>query len=116
MTVFFERFTALCDSIGKAPNAVAKELGIPSGSITAWAGKTVPRLVTIKKLAAYFGVPTSYLTGDTDEKSPPTLNEQGEGGKMADFDKLFPSEKRVILDMIQAFIASHGEGDSPEKT
>lgn len=77
MTVFYERFTGLCNSNGIAPNAVAKELKIPSGSITAWSGTTIPRLSTVKKIADRFGVSVSYLTGDTDEQTPPTLNEKG---------------------------------------
>ena len=61
---FFPRFYDLCRRRGTSPNAVAKELGIPSGSVTAWKQGTSPRANSLNKLAAYFGVSVDYLLGN----------------------------------------------------
>lgn len=61
---FFPRFYQLCRSRGTSPNAVARELGIPSGSVTAWKQGTAPRAKSLQKLAGYFGVSVDYLLGN----------------------------------------------------
>ncbi len=78
--MFWNRFSDLCLSVGMSPNAVAKELKIPSGSITAWKNGVTPRPLTVKKIADYFGVNVEYvLYGGypgqpaTDEKNPADL-------------------------------------------
>ena len=63
MTVFFERLLELCSQIGSSPNAEAKKMGIPSGSITAWKNGSIPRPATIQKIADHFQVPAAYLMG-----------------------------------------------------
>ena len=69
--MFWENFSSLCSKSGLSPNAVAKTLGIPSGSITAWSKGAVPRNSTIKKIAEYFGVTTDFLISG--EKEKPTI-------------------------------------------
>lgn len=58
---FWEQFSKLCDATRKSPNAVAKDIGISSGSITAWKNGRVPFYDTIERLAKYFNVPVSYF-------------------------------------------------------
>lgn len=79
--MFWANFIRLCNSVGKTPNGVASELGIPSGSITAWKngqdqGKR-PRDVTLYKIAEYFGVTPEELLQDEPtqkEKTPEPLD------------------------------------------
>lgn len=73
-TTFFDRFYALCRRRGTSANAVARELGIPSGSVTAWKQGTSPRANTLHKLSEYFGVSVDYLLG-TEEMRQPTDEE-----------------------------------------
>ena len=75
---FFAVFESLCTEKGKSANAIAKELKIPSGSITAWKGGAEPRPATLSKIAAYFGVSTDYLLGNTDIKNKPAATEDDE--------------------------------------
>jgi transcriptional regulator with XRE-family HTH domain len=63
MTVFYERLCELCTKAGSSPNAEAKKMGIPSGSITAWKNGSIPRIKTIQKMADYFQVSAAYLMG-----------------------------------------------------
>lgn len=69
MSVFWDRFYELSTEKDGSPNATAKKLNIPSGSVTAWKGGSVPRLKTIFKLAEHFSVPADYLLGRTDSKN-----------------------------------------------
>lgn len=71
--MFWDRFSDLCLSVGKAPNTVAKELNIPSGSITAWRNGAEPRNKTIAKIAEYFGVSVNFLLG-SEQKEKPTAS------------------------------------------
>ena len=61
--MFWEIFKKLCLSVGKSPNAVAKELDISSGSITQWKKGRVPHNSTLLKIANHFNVSIEYLLG-----------------------------------------------------
>jgi transcriptional regulator with XRE-family HTH domain len=52
---------------------VAKELGISSGAVTNWKNGAVPQSATLKRIADYFGVSTSYLLGIVDNPDPIAL-------------------------------------------
>lgn len=56
MTRFYKTYKKLCDRDGKSPNAVAKQLGISSGSVTAWKQGRRPKYETIEKIADFFQV------------------------------------------------------------
>lgn len=65
---FWEKFYKLCTEKGMSPNGVAKELGIASGSITAWKtdGTRKPQARMLQKIAEYFNVSVDYLMGKED--------------------------------------------------
>ena len=66
--MFWDKYFALCSKIGKSPNAVAKEIGISSGTLTGWKKHNkVPLDMTIKKVADYFCVPVSYFSEEAPE-------------------------------------------------
>lgn len=77
MTKFFEQYTKLCKEQGKSANGVAKEIGLPSSTITNWKHGKTPRAETLGKIAAYFGVSVDYLQGYTDVKEKPTAGAAG---------------------------------------
>ena len=62
--MFWENFNRLCIEKGTSPNAVAKVLSIPSGSVTDWKRGRKPRDATIIRIADYFGVTVSDLLDD----------------------------------------------------
>ena len=49
--MFWENFYFLCESKGRKPLQVVKELGIATGSITKWKNGTIPSKKTLQKLA-----------------------------------------------------------------
>ena len=65
-SIFFTRYCQLCRGLGKSPNGLAKELGIPSGSISAWKRGAMPHNSRIVSLADHFKVSPDYLCGKTD--------------------------------------------------
>ncbi len=72
---FYLRFRDLCKAAGRSPNSVARELGIPSGSVTAWKQGATPRSKAAGKIAAHFGVTESWLKGD-DRPAAPAVNRE----------------------------------------
>lgn len=68
--MFWSTYVELCNAVNKAPNKVAAELGITSGTATKWKNGAVPQDRTIKKIADYFGVTVEYLKGETDNRNP----------------------------------------------
>lgn len=69
MSIFFDRFSALCEEADTYPNVVAKINGISSGSVTAWKKGTIPRPETLSKLAEHFCVSVDYLVGNSDKRN-----------------------------------------------
>lgn len=63
--MFWENYLLLCGSVGKAPNAVASEIGIKSsGTVTGWSNGAIPRKSVLFKLCQYFGVTEEQLLSD----------------------------------------------------
>lgn len=71
-TEFWRAFKELCDQNGTTPNAVAKELGLASGSITAWKNGRKPQFGTIGRLALYFGCGMERFYGIAETEKAPT--------------------------------------------
>ncbi|MBQ2809655.1 MAG: helix-turn-helix domain-containing protein [Clostridia bacterium] len=69
---FWNTFVNLCNEINKSPNAVATEIGISSGSITAWKQDPFrkPQDRILQKIANYFNVSIEYLLGKENKKTP----------------------------------------------
>lgn len=64
--MFWNNYVKLCEQKGKTPNAVAAELGLSSGSVTAWKQGRLPRGGTIEMIARYFEVEPAYLLNDNE--------------------------------------------------
>lgn len=60
-SAFFDQFDMLSRKCGKTPNGVAKELNIPSSSVTQWRHGVTPRPQTLQLISNYFGVSVEYL-------------------------------------------------------
>lgn len=65
MGSFYENYLELCNRTGKAPSAVALEVGLAKSTVNGWkTGRANPTDATLAKLADYFGVTVEELTGD----------------------------------------------------
>lgn len=96
--MFWDKYFALCSKIGKTPNAVAKEIGISSGTLTGWKKHNkVPLDMTIKKVADYFGVPISYFSEEAPEtEKAPMPNDIGEENILRMYRSLSTEEKGAL--------------------
>ena len=117
-STFFPRFEALCREAKTSPNAVAKELGISSGSVTAWKKGAAPRSATLERIADYFAVSCDYLLGK--EEAAPT--ESGRRG-VSDADikfALFGGDGDItdeMFDEVKRFaqFVKHRQADQKQK-
>ena len=73
---------------------MAKELGIPSGSVTAWKQGATPRSATLHKLAQYFDVTVDYLLGKEESISDEALKFALFGGDGPITDEMLGGSKR----------------------
>lgn len=95
--MFWTNFSTLCADKNLSPNAVATELKIPSGSITAWRNGATPRTKSLTKIANYFGVTVDYLL-NAEKENPTSVTADGvdELDKEAlDIMRQLPPEKRA---------------------
>lgn len=72
--MFWDKFLKLCESVDKAPNTVATEIGIASGTLTNWKNGGMPRWKAIDKICDYFHVTREYFF-PPDQKEKPTQKE-----------------------------------------
>lgn len=67
--MFWDKYLDLCAKVGKSPSAVAKELGLSSGTVFNWKNGSTPRNHVLVKIAAYFDVPVESLLDGKSQKS-----------------------------------------------
>ena len=76
--MFFDILSSLCSDAGITPTKLVMDLGISKSNVTNWRIGKVPKSDTVQKIAAYFGVSTDYLLGNTDIKNKPAATEDDE--------------------------------------
>lgn len=64
--MFWERFTSLCERVGKFPSNVTGEVGLSNSVATGWGGGSVPQKKSLALLSNYFLVSEDYLLGKSD--------------------------------------------------
>lgn len=100
---FWQIFSDLCDSIGKKPNPVGKELGIGSATITQWKNGSIPSGEKLVILAKYFGVSTDYLLGNTHTSSENDKEMSTEDIEIMKMIKsLSPEKKEMFLKFLKS--------------
>lgn len=68
--MFYDQFIRLCNSVGKSPTAVAKEMGLSGAHVNRWKNGSKPTDTTILKVCAYFGLPHNYFEASSTKKAP----------------------------------------------
>lgn len=70
--MFKENFERLCSKRGKAPSAVCDEIGLSRTMYSKWDNDSIPRKVTLIKIADYFGVTPESLVAENEQKKSPS--------------------------------------------
>ena len=76
--VFSARLKELMESRSITSYRLAKDLPCSKSSVTNWLNGNVPITSTLIRLAQYFNIPLSYLTGDTDDPTDRSKTHWGE--------------------------------------
>ena len=105
VNVFYDSFKKYCDSIGKSPTTVAKEIGFTANAPTAWKIKgSTPKSSSVQKIADYFGISTDeLLNGDP----KPTKLHREPGEKVAVSLMCRSSRLLSAREIISRFIRAH---------
>lgn len=106
--MFYDNYVRLCNSVGKAPSAVAVELGFQKAAVTRWKKGGNPTDASVHKIADYFNVSIDYLLSSEQKEKPAAksseLDQQLEGIDFALFGEvkdLTDEQKQDILDYIR---------------
>lgn len=70
MSTFYDNYIKLCASCGKNPTTVSKEIGLSNAAASGWKNGKKPSAITKQRLADYFGVSVSELTGEEQKEKP----------------------------------------------
>lgn len=65
--MFYQRLILLCTERGTTPTEVCHSIGLAGSAATKWKSGAIPRDTTLKKIADYFQVSTTYLLGVSDD-------------------------------------------------
>ena len=101
--MFWENYLRLCNSVGKAPSAVAVEIGLSDAAPTGWKNGAIPRQAALRKIADYFGVPVDTLMNGETNKAPVQKDEriaamEGRVAMLVDlFSRLPPSDQDDVI-------------------
>ena len=112
--MFWDNFVSLCSAHKTSPNAVAAELNLSSGSVTAWKRGAVPRATTLRKISDYFSVPYSALLDEVDntvqKENPAAQMSSGVDKEILDIVRsLDADQKETALAVLQALVQKKGK-------
>ena len=79
---FYSQYVEMCNRIGKSPSAVSIEIGLSKSTVNRWKKGGSPTDATASKIASYFGVPVTYLSGK--QKNPTIELDSGMSKAKAD--------------------------------
>jgi len=95
-----ERLRALRERKGLTQGEAAKKMGIVRTTYSNYeAGNREPDNDTLKKFAEFFEVSIDYLLGND------TTNDQARDAVIEEYNRLPPTEKKLVDDMIKALLA-----------
>ena len=93
--VFYDVFVSLCSQKGVSPNKALVDCNIGRTASAKWKKGSVPRGVTLQKLADYFGVSTDYLLGNENTPTGTSRRELTDEDIYGAFFKGSYSEKKL---------------------
>lgn len=111
MSTFYDNYIKLCASCGKKPTTVSKEIGLSNAAATGWKNGKKPSAITKQRLADYFGISVSELTGEEQKEKPSGLPAGLDAAFSAVLDQLTAEELAEVLEYAKFKVASR-KGDS----
>lgn len=109
--MFWDNFEALCIKKNVSPNAAASAVGVKSsGTVTGWKNGAAPRSTVLRKLAAYFEVEVSDLTGEAQKEKPSAPEGDGLNSRFDELLARMNAQQRKELLEYMEFKVSKNEG------
>ena len=68
--MFYETVNKLCKERKTTITRMAEDIGLSNAAPTSWKKGSVPKLGTLEKISAYFGVSVDFLLGKEQQKTP----------------------------------------------
>lgn len=110
MSTFYDNYIKLCASCGKKPTTVSKEIGLSNAAATGWKNGKKPSAITKQRLADYFGISVSELTGEEQKEklsTPEDAELESHGQAILDkYNMLDPATQAMFESMLDAAIAA----------
>lgn len=112
MSKFYERYSELCAKKDVSLSRAAQDIGLSNAAASGWAEGKAPRLTTLKKLSAYFGVTVEYLKGEEEQKENPGIPKDTEVDPIkAELLNLIEgataAERKDYLDILRVYVSRH---------
>lgn len=116
--MFWDIYLKLCNAIGKAPSAVAKEMGFSNAAATGWKNGAMPRSAALAKISDYFNVPVeTFLEGfevqeigiEEETENPPPVGDGLSEATLALLDEVAGMNESEIYHLIDVIRAVKGK-------
>lgn len=112
MSTFYDNYIKLCASCGKNPTTVSKEIGLSNAAASGWKNGKKPSAITKQRLADYFGVSVSELTGEEQKEKPAPGGSELDAAFSAVLDQLTAEELAEVLEYAKFKVASRKGGSN----
>ena len=112
--MFKENFERLCSKIGESPSSVCDSIGLSRTMYSKWNDESVPRKVTLIKIADYFGVtPESLLAENEQKKGPAQMSREEKLSYITQKYFQMSDEERKSLEQFADYLLEKREKTSP---
>lgn len=115
--MFKENFERLCSKIGESPSSVCDSIGLSRTMYSKWNDESVPRKVTLIKIADYFGVtPESLLAENEQKKDPAQMSREEKSFLFAQKCSQMSEDKFKALEQFADYLLEKREKKSPDNS
>lgn len=103
---FYDRYIALCISVGKSPSAVALEIGLAKPTVNRWKNGGGITDATAAKIAEYFNVPISFVRDNVGQEIKKPADLSISRLKDTRYYELSPENQKLVDQMIEKLYKS----------
>ena len=106
VSVFYKKLIALCTEKNTNPTAVCDTLGFAQSAATRWKQGSIPRDITLKKIADYFGISEDHFLSDDNDVSPASVSVSSASSRLFALIDIMTEEELEDLEKYAAFLIS----------
>ena len=106
--MFYEIVNNLCKERKTTITRMAEDIGLSNAAPTSWRKGSVPKLSTLDKISAYFGVSTDYLLGKENKKTASLSGSGNEEEFMQLLSMLTPEEQELEIAYLREIVRRRG--------